>query len=112
MHLVAIEGLADVVTGTPLERLDGSRDRSAQILASQFHKRPDTTRVVLEGIVIDDYFFGVSAVSGAGTTLNQGLTFKLNTNYCNRGQLERAFVFVDFGDRFRVLIYCKIPGMD
>ncbi|MFJ1255613.1 glycosyltransferase [Cupriavidus sp. CuC1] len=26
---------------------DGSRDRSAQILASQFHKRPDTTRVVL-----------------------------------------------------------------
>ena len=58
------------------------------------------------------YFFGVSAVSGAGTTLNQGLTFKLNTNYCNRGQLERAFVFVDFGDRFRVLIYCKIPGMD
>lgn len=26
---------------------DGSRDRSAQILASQFHKRPDVTRVVL-----------------------------------------------------------------
>ena len=26
---------------------DGSRDRSAAMLADQFHKRPDTTRVVL-----------------------------------------------------------------
>ncbi len=36
--------------GEPYEVIfvnDGSRDRSAQMLAAQFHKRPDTTRVVL-----------------------------------------------------------------
>ena len=36
--------------GEPFEIIfvnDGSRDRSAQLLAAQFHKRPDVTRVVL-----------------------------------------------------------------
>ena len=58
------------------------------------------------------YFFDVAAVSGAGTLLDRGLMFKLNTYVFNRGHLERAFIFVDFGERFRVLIPCKIPGMD